>query len=157
MPWHLSEDLQRFRRITWGKSILMGRCTYEAIGRPLPGRHNIVLTRSPGFQAEECTVAHSLDEGLSLARSETLIVIGGATLYEKTLPIAERLYLTLIEADYPGDTFFPAWNRDEWREIAREERKAHGGFPHSYQFVILERVTRLLPLVPESDDQPGRR
>ncbi len=139
MPWHLSEDLRRFRRITWGKPVLMGRYTYEAIGRPLPGRHNIVLTRSAHFRPEGCTIVHSLEAGLALAGNVEGMIIGGATLYEAALPLASRMYLTVIDADYPGDTFFPRWDRGEWREVTREERPPAPDFPHTYRFMVLER------------------
>ncbi len=140
MPWHLSEDLRRFRAITWGKPVIMGRYTYEAIGRPLPGRHNIVLTRSKHFRLDGCTLANSLEEGLALANSQECMIIGGATLYEAAFPLATRLYLTIIDADYSGDTFFPPWNQNEWRETERLERQANVQFPHSYRFLVLDRI-----------------
>ncbi len=146
MPWHLPEDLRRFRRITWGKPILMGRKTYEAIGRPLPGRHNIVVSRSRGFQAPGCTVVASLAAGIAAAGEGELMVIGGAQLYESLLPQAECLYLTVIEAEFPGDTFFPVWDPAEWREVKRESRPPRADFPHPYRFLVFERR-----------NQPGRR
>ncbi len=146
MPWHLPEDLRRFRRITWGKPILMGRKTYEAIGRPLPGRDNIVLSRSASFQAPGCTVVGSLAAAFERAGDQELMVIGGAQLYEALLPRAERLYLTWIEADFPGDTFFPEWDPADWREVSREPRPPRADFPHPYRFLVFERR-----------NQPGRR
>ncbi|WP_022947161.1 dihydrofolate reductase [Methylohalobius crimeensis] len=147
MPWHLSEDLRRFKKITWGKPLLMGRRTFESIGRPLPGRHNIVVSRSAAFHPSGCSVVHSLEEGLARAQeigsnhSETeLMVIGGATLYAALMPRAQRIYLTLIHADYSGDTYFPEWSIHSWREVAREDRPANPDFPHPYSFILLERT-----------------
>ncbi|BCX88310.1 dihydrofolate reductase [Methylomarinovum tepidoasis] len=141
MPWHLSEDLRRFRRITWGKPILMGRRTFEAIGRPLPGRVNIVLSRSPDFRPDGCQVASSLEAALELAGGQELMVIGGSHVYRHLLPQADLLYLTLIDADFPGDTFFPPWEAAQWQEIEREERAAGAAFPHPYRFVTLRRIS----------------
>ncbi|GAB6068372.1 type 3 dihydrofolate reductase [Methylothermus subterraneus] len=143
LPWHLPEDLRRFRQITWGKSILMGRRTFESIGRPLPGRHNIVVSRTAGFKAPGCTLVRSLEEALTAVRGEELMVIGGASLYAALLPVAYRIHLTQVHADYPGDTFFPEWP-PIFHEVYRLERRSEG-FPHPYSFVLLERV------------QPGRR
>lgn len=149
IPWHLAEDLRRFRQLTWGKPILMGRRTFESIGRPLPGRHNIVVTRgNTAFNAAGCTVVGSLEEGLRVAetscKGETwgcpeLMVIGGATLYAALLPRAQRIHLTQIHADYPGDTFFPELPLKLWRETRREDRYAGGGVPYAYSFILLER------------------
>jgi dihydrofolate reductase len=121
MPWHLSADLKRFRRITWGKPILMGRRTHESIGKPLPGRQNIVLTTNPDYRAEGCSVVHSPDEALALASdAPEIMVIGGAALYKTFLPLAQRLYLTLIHQAFPGDTCFPEIDWAEWQETQRE-------------------------------------
>jgi dihydrofolate reductase len=139
MPWHLSEDLRRFRELTWGKSILMGRRTFESIGRPLPGRHNIILTRNRQFEAQGGTVVGSLEEALAVVRGEEVMVIGGASLYAALLPKAVKIHLTQIHADYTGDTFFPEWSQESWQEVYREEQKSEG-FPHAYSFIVLERV-----------------
>lgn len=121
MPWHLSADLKRFRRITWGKPILMGRRTHESIGKPLPGRQNIVLTTNPDYRAEGCRVVHSPGEALALASdAPEIMVIGGAALYEMFLPLTQRLYLTLIHQEFPGDTCFPEIDWAEWQETQRE-------------------------------------
>ncbi len=137
LPWQLPEDLRRFRALTLGKSILMGRRTFESIGRPLPGRHNIVVTSRAG-NFPGCTVVKTLEEGLACAASEELMVIGGASVYAALLPKAMRLHLTLIHASYPGDTFFPVWPLTSWREVYREERRSEK-FPHAYSFILLER------------------
>ena len=121
MPWHLSADLKRFRRITWGKPILMGRRTHESIGKPLPGRQNIVLTTNPDYRAEGCRVVHSPGEALALASdAPEIMVIGGAALYEMFLPLTQRLYMTLIHQEFPGDTCFPEIDWAEWQETQRE-------------------------------------
>jgi dihydrofolate reductase len=125
LPWHLPEDLRRFKRLTMGAPVIMGRKTHESIleqaGKPLPGRRNIVVTRQPGARFEGCEVAGSLDTALALAGdAPEVFVIGGAELYRLALPRADRLYLTLIDADYDGDTFFPDFDPADWRETARE-------------------------------------
>lgn len=121
LPWHLPEDLKRFKRLTMGAPVIMGRKTYESLGRPLPGRRNIVVTRQVGARWNGCEVARSLDDAIALAGdAREVFVIGGAELYAVALPRADRLHLTLIDADYAGDTFFPAFDPADWRETARE-------------------------------------
>ena len=123
MPWHLPEDLAYFKRVTLGKPVVMGRKTFESIGRPLPGRLNIVVTRNPDWQAAGVQVAHSLDAALALAAAaapEEIMLIGGAELYRQALPQADVLYLTEIDAEFAGDTFFPEVDLARWR-IDREE------------------------------------
>ncbi|MFM8445194.1 MAG: dihydrofolate reductase [Methylococcus sp.] len=142
MPWHLSADLQRFRRITLGKPMLMGRRTHQSIGRPLPGRRNIVLTADPGFVAAGCEVVHSLDAALAAAEdADELMVIGGASLYRELLPHAGRIYLTLIHRVFDGDTFFPEVDWTEWREVARQAvlDDRDSGLP--YSFIDYERAS----------------
>ena len=121
MPWHLPEDLRRFKRLTMGAPVIMGRKTHQSIGKPLPGRRNIVVTRRPGAAWAGCEVAHSLGAALALAAgAPEVFVIGGAELYRLALPRADRLYLTLIDADYAGDALFPEIDPAQWRETARE-------------------------------------
>jgi dihydrofolate reductase len=121
LPWHLPEDLRRFKRLTMGAPVIMGRKTHESIGKALPGRRNIVVTRQPDARFAGCEVAGSLDAALALAGDvPEVFVIGGAELYRLALPRADRLYLTLIDADYDGDTFFPDFDPADWRETARE-------------------------------------
>lgn len=123
MPWHLPEDLAYFKRVTLGKPVVMGRKTFESIGRPLPGRLNIVVTRNPDWQAVGVQVAHSLDAALALAAAaapEEIMLIGGAELYRQALPQADVLYLTEIDAEFAGDAFFPEVDLARWR-IDREE------------------------------------
>jgi dihydrofolate reductase len=139
LPWRLPEDLARFKRLTLGAPVIMGRRTRESIGRPLPGRRNIVVTRERQARWEGCVVAHSLDEALALARdaAETF-VIGGAELYAQALPGADRLYLTLIDADYAGDAWFPEFDAAAWREVARTSGVSADGV--GYAFVDYERA-----------------
>lgn len=147
LPWHLSGDLKRFRALTVGKPVLMGRKTFESIGRPLPGRPNIVITRSPGFAPQGVQVAGDLDRALDFARRlaascecDECMVIGGAAIYEATLPHADRLYLTEVHARIEGDTHFPAIDPAQWREIARERIAAGEKDDHDYSFVTLDRI-----------------
>ena len=140
IPWHLSADLKRFKALTWGKPILMGRKTHESIGRPLPGRHNIILTTAPDYQAEGCSVAHSLTEAMDLAGdADELMIIGGAALYESFLPQADRLYLTLIEREFDGDTYFPEFAPADWREVENQSVADDPSVDFAYRFVVLER------------------
>jgi dihydrofolate reductase len=146
LPWWLPGDLKRFKALTLGKPVLMGRRTFASIGRPLPGRSNIVLTHDRSFQAENVLVARTLADGLMIAADEAerlnaneIAVIGGSTLYAETLPQADRLYITEVHASPPGTTHFPKFEKSEWREVAREGPLQGAGEPHSYSFVVLER------------------
>ena len=144
LPWNLPEDLRRFKRLTLGAPVIMGRRTHDSIGRPLPGRRNIVITRQRGTAWAGCDVAHSLDEALASARdAPEAFVIGGAELYALALPRADRLYLTLIDADYPGDAWFPAFDPDAWREREREPGVSARGL--AFAFVTYERRTAPFP------------
>jgi len=140
LPWHLPADLQFFKRTTLGKPILMGRKTFESIGRPLPGRRNIIISRNPAYQAEGCETALSVQEALELVKdSEEIMLIGGASLYEQALPLAKRLYLTLIEAEFVGDSWFPNYlQQRKWQELSREEHPADDNNRLTYAFVTLE-------------------
>ena len=121
LPWHLPEDLKRFRRLTLGKPVVMGRRTYDSIGKPLPGRRNIVLTRQLGWRADGVETAVTLDDALALAAdTPEVAIIGGATVYAEALPRADRIELTEVHAAPAGDTFFPPLDPARWREIARE-------------------------------------
>jgi dihydrofolate reductase len=140
LPWHLSADLKRFKAITMGKPILMGRKTHESIGRPLPGRTNIVLTGNPGYHAPGCLVVSSLGEAMDAAQGcEELMIIGGSSLYRRFLTDADRLYLTLIDQDFSGDTFFPEFDPADWVEVAREDVPDDPQAAFKYSFLILER------------------
>ncbi len=143
LPWHLPADLKHFKELTWGKPILMGRKTYESIGKPLPGRRNIIITRDNEFRAEGCEILHTLEDALALTQEvPELMIIGGAELFAQTLPKADRLYLTLIHYPFDGDSFFPHWNPKEWQETARVDLAANAQTPYAYSFVLLQRIRR---------------
>ena len=136
LPWRLPEDLAHFKRTTMGHPIVMGRKTWESIGRPLPGRRSIVVSRQPGFEATGAEVAESLDAALALcAGAEEVFVIGGAQLYAEALPRADRLIVTEIDADFEGDTHFPATDPALWREAAREHQPPTDARPFGFDFV----------------------
>lgn len=140
LPWHQRADLQRFKRITMDKPILMGRKTHESIGRALPGRHNIVLTRDENYQpAEGCTVVQDMDIALLMANSPEIMIIGGADIFAATLPRAQKIYLTEIDAEVEGDTFFPAFDESQWQELKREDHPADEQNDYPYSFVDLVR------------------
>lgn len=144
LPWHLPEDLRRFRALTMGKPVVMGRRTHESIGRALPGRRNIVLTRrreaACGRAGCGCEHADSLEHARAMtADAPEVMVIGGARCYEEALPQASRMYLTLIDEAFGGDTRFPPWDEGEWMERKRELRQPSAEVPFGYAFVVLER------------------
>jgi len=140
LPWRLSEDLKRFKATTLGKPILMGRKTFESIGRPLAGRRNIVLTRDPTWRAAGVDVVRSVEEALTLTRgSPELAVIGGAEIYRLTLPHAERIYLTRVEADVAGDTLFPELHSTQWSETEAGAHPADERNQYPVTFLILHR------------------
>ena len=139
MPWHLPEDLRRFRQLTLGHAVIMGRRTFESIGGPLAGRDNIVITRSPDWTGSGCHAAHSLEAALATVREpKDAFVIGGAQIYALALPVASRLYMTEIERDFEGDAFFPEFDRSRWREVSRESRVLDGAGGFSYHFVAYD-------------------
>ncbi len=141
LPWHQRADLQRFKRITMDKPILMGRKTHESIGRALPGRHNIVLTRDEDYQpAEGCTVVHDLDIALLMTNSPEIMIIGGADIFAATLSRAQKIYLTEIDAEVEADTFFPAFDENQWQELKREYHPADEQNDYPYSFVDLVRI-----------------
>jgi dihydrofolate reductase len=141
LPWHLSDDLRRFKAVTMGKPIVMGRKTWESIGRALPGRQNIVITRRQGFVADGCDVVHSVDEAMRVAGNvDEIMVIGGSEVYEVFLPAAQRLYLTRVHADVDGDAFFRAVEEDEWQLVSEETRSADERNEFDYSFRIYERT-----------------
>lgn len=140
LPWRLPADLKHFRAITWGKPIVMGRKTHESIGRPLPGRKNIVVSQTPGFESPGCIVVRSIAEALMLTReAPEVMVIGGAALYAETLPLAKRIYLTEVHAEFIGDVHFPPYDRAAWREQQRLDHPADKLNPYPYSFVLLDR------------------
>lgn len=148
LPWHLPADLKHFRSLTLGKPIIMGRRTFDSIGKPLPGRLNIVISRQAGLELAGLSVAGTLQEALRVARAgaaaegvEEILVIGGAEIYRQTLPLADRIYITKVHAEVSGDTRFPAVDWDQWREIEREFHAADDSGQPDYSFVVYDRAT----------------
>ncbi len=142
MPWHLSADLKKFKKITMGHPILMGRKTHESIGKALPGRRNLIISRNKGYQAEGCEVFNEIQQAISYCDNvQELFVIGGASFYEAMLPHADFIYLTEIHKDFTGDTFFPKINPDQWQEIAREDITDDTQVNFDYSFVKLQRLS----------------
>ncbi len=137
--WHISEDLRRFKAVTTGHPVIMGRKTYESLGRPLPGRTNVVITRQE-LTIDGCTVVHSLDEALALfPPEEELFVIGGAQIYAQAMPLADRFYLTRVHRAYEGDTRFPAWDEAAWRLVESEILPCGAKYPWPFTFERYER------------------
>ncbi len=141
LPWHLPADLQHFKQTTMGKPILMGRKTFESIGRPLPGRTNIVITRDDSYTAQGCVVVTSIEDALKAAAGhDEVMVIGGAELYRQVLPEAKTIYLTRIHESFEGDTRFPEIRNTEWHQVERVDHEADEKNPYDYSFIRLDRV-----------------
>lgn len=146
LPWHLPNDLQFFKKSTMGKPVIMGRRTFESIGRALPNRLNIVITRNPEWEYEDVACVSDLNAAIGLAaqsvlldRADEIMVIGGATIYAQALPLAHRIYLTRVDADIQGDTFFPEFDEAQWIIASEECHKACDKNPYDYRFQILDR------------------
>ena len=138
--WNIKEDMRRFRTTTTGHPVIMGRKTFESIGRPLPKRTNVVITRGD-TSFEGCEVAHSLEEAIAMfPDEEEVFIIGGAQIYAQALPLADRLYLTIVHRDYEGDTSFPEIDYSEWREISRQEFERGEEYNNPFTFIDLERI-----------------
>jgi len=136
LPWHLPADLAFFKRTTMGKPIIMGRRTFESIGRALPGRRNIVVTRASGFAAEGCEIAGGIDRAIELCEpSDEIMLIGGASLYRQTLQRASCLYVTRIDHEFDGDTWFPEFDESRWRVEMQQDCEADERNPYAYSFV----------------------
>ena len=151
LPWYLPNDLKYFKQVTMGKAIIMGRKTYESIGKPLPGRTNIIITRQSDYQPPSKTgsvkVVSSLEEARDLAENLALIngqneamIIGGAEIYTQALNLVDRMYMTEVHAEVEGDAYFPQFDRSQWQAVAREDFSAEGGNPYDYSFVVYERA-----------------
>ena len=140
--WHISEDLRNFKRVTSGHPVIMGRKTFESLGRPLPNRKNVVITRQD-IEIEGCEVVHSLEEAIGMFPvEEEVFVIGGAQIYREALPIADRFYLTKVHHPYEGDTSFPEWNVSEWRVIESESFECGEKYEHPFTIEVLERISQ---------------
>lgn len=136
LPWRLSSDLKRFKQLTMGHHLLMGRKTFESIGRVLPGRQTVVITRQPNYHPEGVQVASGIEAAIEMAGSDSeLFITGGGEIYRQAMPFVQRMYLTLIDADVQGDTWFPAWNEAEWRLVLDEQHAADekNDFPHHFR------------------------
>lgn len=149
LPWYLPNDLKYFKAVTMGKPIIMGRKTFESIGKPLPGRRNIVVTKNQRFNAPGVDVVHSASEALKLGQKlaqaesvQELMVIGGAQLYATMLPNADRLYLTLIHTEVTGDAYFPDIDLSQWIEVEREDFSAEGANPYDYSFLKYNKTAK---------------
>lgn len=146
LPWYLPNDLKYFKQVTMGLPIVMGRKTFESIGKPLPGRTNIVVTRNNEWMAEGVRTVHSLEEAFALAESvaeidgrDELMIIGGDQIYKSALALVDRMYLTEVHAHVEGDAYFPMFDRDHWQEIGREDFDAVEPNPYRYSFVVYDR------------------
>lgn len=142
LPWHLSADLKRFKRLTMGHHLLLGRKTFQAIGRPLPGRHMVVISRGNPSVPSGVSVVSSLAEGMELAKRQgdvEVFVAGGAQIYSLALPMADRLYLTQIHENFAGDALFPDFDQTEWTVVEHEHHEADGPIPFGYSFLTLDR------------------
>lgn len=138
MPWHLPADLAYFKKTTSGHAVVMGRKTFQSIGKPLPNRTNIILTRDKEFQAEGCHIIHSIDEAFDFAKDGKLFIIGGAEVYRQFLPHANRVYLTRIHTSFEGDAFFPELT-EEWKLVSTDPHEPDEKNQYKYEFQIFER------------------
>ncbi len=139
MPWHIPADFAYFKKVTMGKPVIMGRKTFESIGKPLPGRKNIIITGNKAFEAQGCSIAGSAEEAIALAGEEEAFVIGGAEIYRAFLPSADNLYITQIDETFEADTFFPELDYSQWEMVSslpgvRDEKN-----PYDYRFLVFKR------------------
>ncbi|MBI2651821.1 type 3 dihydrofolate reductase [Candidatus Woesearchaeota archaeon] len=142
LPWKLPADMEYFKKLTKGKPVIMGRKTFESMGKALPNRINIIITSNKNYKAKDCVIVHSIKEALKSAgnkNNEEAMVIGGAKIYEEFLPIANKVYLTVIDEDFDGNIYFPDFSRKEWKETKREEHESDKVNPYKYAFLVFER------------------
>ncbi len=141
LPWHLPADLKHFKTVTMGHPIVMGRKTFESIGKPLPGRRNVVVTRQQNLEICGCEVFNSLDNVLTALEDEQeIMIIGGADIFAQSLPMADRIYLTIIDAEIEGDAFLPEWDESDWSEVSRETHQPDDKNRYVYHFIELVRA-----------------
>ena len=141
LPWRLPDDLKRFKALSLGKPIVMGRKTFDSIGRPLPGRLNVVISRQPGLEIPGCTVVTSIGEAIAAAHpAPEIVIVGGADIYRQVLPQVQVIHLTRVHAHIEGDVMFPKLQEHEWREVAKEYHPADERHAHAFTFSTLERV-----------------
>ena len=144
IPWHLPGDLKYFKRVTLGHCVIMGRKCFESVGHPLPKRTNIVVTRNPDYFASGCVIKHSIEDGLEEARErgeEEAFILGGAEIYAQSMPKVDKLYITVVHASVPGDTYFPEPDWDNWVLVSKERHEADEKNPYPYTFTVYERKT----------------
>lgn len=140
LPWHLPEDLQHFKALTMGHHIVMGRKTYDSIGKSLPGRTTVIVTRNVDYAVPGCIAVNSIDAALTACHGDSeIFFVGGAEIYAQALPIADRIYLTEIKRDFPGDAHFPPFDPAQWQEVSREKHVKADGDAFEYHFVIYDR------------------
>ncbi|MDX5475246.1 MAG: dihydrofolate reductase [Bacillaceae bacterium] len=140
MPWHLPADLRYFKETTLGKTVVMGRKTFESIGKALPGRKNVVITSQEGFNATGCEVISSFEAALQIAKEEEIFIIGGATIYEQAIKHADLLYITYIDEQFEGDAFFPEWNKEDWILHSSEKGKREEKNNYDYYFNVYKKL-----------------
>lgn len=141
IPWHLPADMRRFRVLTMGHHLLMGRKTYESIGKPLPGRTAVVITHSPNFSAPGCIVVNSIEAAIAACHGDSEIyIIGGAELYRQGLDFADRIYLTEVQAEIAGDAYFPEFDLSVWKEVNRERFEPDDKNPYGYHFIVYDKT-----------------
>lgn len=154
LPWHLPRELRHFKEITMGRPIVMGRRTWQSIGRALPGRQNVVVTRDASLRAEGCDIVHSLGEAVARSEGTEVMIIGGGQLYREALPHADRMILTLVDHEPPADTWFPEWDPGEWSEVAVRDERADEKNPFDYRVIELTR-TPASDEIPPAPGKPG--
>lgn len=141
IPWKLPDELQLFKKLTMGHHIIMGRKTYESIGRLLPGRTTVIVTRQPGYRVEGAIVAHSLDAAIAAGGSDNeIFVIGGEEIFRAALPLADRLYLTIVDTEVAGDTYMPEFDPSDWREASSRSYPADARNPYGFRFATYDRA-----------------
>jgi dihydrofolate reductase len=144
LPWYLPADLRHFKELTTGNTVIMGRKTLDSImnrlGKPLPNRKNVILTKQSDLEIEGCEVVHSMEEAITMSSDGEIFVIGGAQIYHLAMPIADRLIVTEVNHEFEGDTYFPIVNADEWREVAREDHSSDEDNRFDYSFIEYERI-----------------
>lgn len=142
LPWHLPADLQYFKKVTMGHPIIMGRKTFDSIGRVLPGRENVIVTRNREYTNTECTILHSIEEvkDFADANEQEVFIIGGAEIFKDILAVADRLYITKIDAEFTGDTYFPIIDEKEWRQVSATPGIVDEKNKYAHEFIVLERV-----------------
>jgi dihydrofolate reductase len=140
LPWRCPEDLKHFKALTMGHHMIMGRKTFDSIGKPLPGRTTVIVTRNENLYIEGCVMAHSLEKAIaSCGEDKEIFIVGGAELYTLSIPLADRLYITHVQKEVTGDAYFPEFNQAEWRELSREKRSQELPEPLEYDFVTYQR------------------